>query len=92
MTPDKPLTLIIFENDWCAQCYTQRPIINSIQQKFASELDVKMINVERNAALADKYQIYSAPSLILLKRGQVVEKITRFIEKQPLATVINYYL
>lgn len=90
-TIEKSLTLIAFENDWCAQCYTQRPVIKSIQQKFAADLDVRVINADENPVLTAKYGIYSAPSIVLIKDGQVVEKVLRFINEQQLAAIIRYY-
>ncbi len=86
------LTLISFENDWCAQCYTQRPIVEQIKQTFKNELTVKVVNVATAAALARQYAIQAAPSLVLLRDGEVVEKIPRFIDQSQLTTLINYYL
>jgi thioredoxin 1 len=90
-TTVKPLTLIAFENDWCAQCYTERPVVKNIQQKFAADLDVHLVNADQNPTLTEKYGIYSAPSLVLLKNGEVVEKVSRFVDEQQLTTIISYY-
>ena len=91
-TIDKPLTLINFENDWCAQCYTQRPIINQALQDFSSYLDVQIVNADLHPELANKYNVYSAPSTVLLRDGKIVEKITRFIDQSQLTALIKYYL
>lgn len=55
MADNQSLTLLVFENDWCAQCYTQRPIIKQISQYFYDQLKVQMVNVENDLALADQY-------------------------------------
>lgn len=87
----KQLKLLVFQNDWCAQCYTERPVVRAVQRKF-SELNVKMIDAEEKLNLARKYQIQSAPSLVLLKDNKIVERINRFINQEQLEKVIRYYL
>ncbi|WP_242821434.1 thioredoxin family protein [Weissella koreensis] len=86
------LTLMYFENDWCAQCYTQRPIIKKIKEEYQNELNIEFINAEENAKLANEYDIRSAPSLLLLKDGEVVERVPKFIDKEKLEILIRYYL
>ena len=86
------LTLMYFENDWCAQCYTQRPIIKKIKEEYQNELNIEFLNAEENAKLANEYDIRSAPSLLLLKDGEVVERVPKFIDKEKLEILIRYYL
>ena len=86
------LKLLVFENDWCAQCYTQRPIINALRTKYAEQLKVTIFNVEADPELSADYNIKSAPSIIVKKNGNVVERIPRFIDKEQLETIIRYYL
>lgn len=86
------LRLLAFENDWCAQCYTQRPIVQAVREEFAGQLDVEIVNAEENGTVASKYRVYSAPSLILEKDGQVVERLPRFTDQEQLSTLIRYYL
>lgn len=92
MTPTTGLTLLAFENDWCAQCYTERPVIQQIADEYRGQLTVQSVNVSADTALADRYQVKTAPSVVLVKDGEVVEKIPRFIDHDQLAGVIRYYL
>ena len=86
------LELLVFENNWCAQCYTQRPIIKSLRTEYPEQIDVKTFNVEEKQKLSADYNIKSAPSIIVKKNGNVVERIPRFIDKEQLETIIRYYL
>lgn len=92
ITPAKGLTLLAFENDWCAQCYTERPLVQQIADEYRGQLTVQSVNVTADSTLADKYQVKTAPSVVLVKDGEVVEKIPRFIDHNQLARVIRYYL
>lgn len=86
------LTLLFFKNDWCVQCYTQAPIVKLIARRYANDLAVKVINIDQEIALAVSYQIYAAPSMILFKNNQIVERIPRFVTQEQLDTIIKYYL
>lgn len=92
MTKTSQLTLIAFENNWCAQCYTERPVVDDIAAKFSAQLIVKKVNADEGPQLAQKYNVQSAPTVILIKDGDVVEKIPRFIDRQQLEAIIRYYL
>lgn len=90
---DKPkLKMLAFENDWCAQCYTERPIIRRLATKYHDQLDVEVVNADNNPLVAKKYNVLTAPSIILIKNGELVEQISRFIDQNQLETVIRYYL
>lgn len=91
-TLSSKLTLLAFENDWCAQCYTERPIIHKIAEEYVGQLMVQSVNVTTDTKLSDLYKIKTAPSIVLIKDGSVVEKITRFIDHDQLDRVIRYYL
>lgn len=91
-TPSSKLTLLSFENDWCAQCYTERPIIQKVAEEYAGQLLVQSVNVTTDTTLSDLYKIKTAPSIVFIKDGLVVEKITRFIDYDQLDRVIRYYL
>lgn len=92
MVKQAKLTLLVFENDWCAQCYTQRPIIRALSKKYSSKIDVQLIKIQDNPELAEQYQLFSAPSMVLLVNGQVVERVTRFIDANQLNTLVRYYM
>ncbi|MCD7086513.1 thioredoxin family protein [Limosilactobacillus fastidiosus] len=49
-------------------------------------------NVEADPELSADYNIKSAPSIIVKKNRNVVERIPRFIDKEQLETIIRYYL
>ena len=68
----KPL-LLDFYADWCGPCRMVSPIIEEI----ASERDdviVGKVNVDLEPELAGAFKIYSIPTLIVLKNGEIINK------------------
>ncbi len=67
------LILIDFWAPWCAPCRMMAPILNDV----ANELDnafVGKLDVEKNQAIASKYQVRSIPTLILFKNGKEIDR------------------
>ncbi|WP_233995422.1 MULTISPECIES: thioredoxin domain-containing protein [Lactobacillaceae] len=74
-TIDKTLTLINFENNWCAQCYTQRPIINKISHDFNSYLNVRVVNSDAHPELAKNTMFIPHPVLFCCVMEKSLKKL-----------------
>ena len=71
----KKTVLLDFYADWCGPCRMVSPIIDEIAKERQDVLVAK-INVESNADLADEYKVYSIPTLVVLKNGKVVKRVS----------------
>lgn len=69
---EKPV-LLDFYADWCGPCRMVLPIVDEIAQENP-EVKVCKVNVDEEAELAAKYQVYSIPSLFVLKNGQIANQ------------------
>lgn len=69
---EKPV-LLDFYADWCGPCRMVLPIVEEIAQENP-EVKVCKVNVDEEAELAAQFQVYSIPSLFVLKNGQVVNQ------------------
>jgi len=63
--------LIDFYADWCAPCRMLAPILKEISQE-RSDIKVVKINVDEAQDLAQRFNIMSIPTLLLLKSGQIM--------------------
>ncbi|MDE1191314.1 MAG: thioredoxin domain-containing protein [Arachidicoccus sp.] len=63
--PIRPVLLEFFA-DWCMPCKTLSPIIDKIENKVNSLIDVKKINIDKEKNLTAEFYIQSVPTLILL--------------------------
>lgn len=90
-TIDSPLKLLVFENDWCAQCYTERKVIHQIADQYHGQVKVSLINGQDHPEIIEQFHVQSAPSLVLIKNHQVVEQIPRFMDQDQLQSLLNYY-
>jgi len=66
--------IIDFYADWCGPCKTMAPVFESLKEEYAGKLEFESVDVEANGALANKYQIVSIPTFVLLRDGEEVSR------------------
>ena len=69
---DKPV-LIDFYADWCGPCRMVAPIIEEIANEN-SDIVVAKVNVDDQPELASEFGVFSIPTLVVMKDGNVVSK------------------
>ena len=74
MNSDKPV-LLDFWAPWCAPCRMVVPVIEEIANERPN-IKVGKINVDEQPELASKFGIMSIPTLVVMKNGKIVTKVS----------------
>ena len=69
---DKPV-LIDFYANWCGPCKMLSPIIDQIADE-RDDVVVAKIDVDKEPELAEKFNVFSIPTLVILKDGEIVHQ------------------
>ena len=69
---DKPVLLDFFAR-WCGPCRMVGPIVEEIAEEN-EHIKVCKVDVDAEPELASPFQVYSIPSLVVMKDGQVVRQ------------------
>lgn len=85
---DKPV-LVDFFADWCGPCKTLGPILKQVKDELEDKVSIIKINVDKNQALASKYQVRGVPTMLLFKNGKQVWRQSGVLQKNEIITVIN---
>ena len=69
------VVLLDFFATWCGPCRMVGPIIDEIAEENEHIL-VGKIDVDKESELASRFQVYSIPTLVVMKDGKVVTQVT----------------
>lgn len=86
------LVLVDFYADWCMPCRMMAPVIEELAKEFAGKVLVGKINVDENPYTADHFQVFSIPTLVVIKSGREVDRIIGFIPKGQVEARLKKYL
>lgn len=84
--------LVDFHADWCGPCKMQDPILEKIAKEIKGKAKIIKIDVDKNQAVASKYQVRSIPTLILFKNGQIMWRQAGVANEDQLLEVIKSQL
>lgn len=81
--------LVDFWAPWCGPCRMVAPTIEAIAEEFKGRVKVGKVNTDENPSIATQYQIQSIPTLMVLKGGQVVNKMMGAQAKEKIVAMIT---
>jgi thioredoxin 2 len=77
---------------WCGPCRFVGPILEDLAREYAGRLKVVKVDVDQNPALAQRFQAFSIPTLVVIRDGRVVDRIVGALPKPQLAVRLTPYL
>lgn len=74
--------LIDFWATWCGPCQMMSPVVDEIAEERQGSLKVCKVNVDEEVELANRFNISSIPTLVLIKGGRVEAVSTGYRPKE----------
>lgn len=85
---NKGIVLVDFFATWCGPCKMTGPIIDQLAEEVKNVKFVK-VDVDQNQELSSQYQIFSIPTFLIFKNGQVVGQFVGAQSKEGFLTEIK---
>jgi thioredoxin 1 len=89
ITNNSKIILALFKNEFCHTCNQVSPVARQVAQQHPDKIDLQEIDISQNPELATKYEVFTLPTFIIIKQGQVIERISGFITKDKLIKKLN---
>jgi len=77
---------------WCGPCRYVSPIIEEIARDYVGKIFFGKLNVDENRRVAMQYGIMSIPTLLIFKKGRLVDQIIGAMPRRMLEPKITRYL
>ena len=84
--------VIDFWAEWCGPCRMMSPIGDELAAAYKGRVLVGKCDVEENDELTMKYGVRNIPTIIFLKKGELVDKQVGACSKEALAAKIEKLL
>lgn len=78
-----------FWAEWCMPCKMFAPVLEELSDELDGSAQFCKVNIDDNPTLAQKYDVAMIPTVIIFKKGQVME---RMVGVQPKGQVLDAVL
>ena len=92
ITKRYPLLVVDCWAEWCAPCRTIAPVIDELARNYKSKAVFGKLNVDENRRTATRFAVTSIPTLLLIKEGELVDRIVGAVPKEQIEAKLRQYL
>jgi thioredoxin 1 len=79
--------LVDFTAEWCGPCRSLGPILDALAKDYAGKVKFVQVDIDESRQTPSNYQIMAVPTLILIKDGKPVDRVTGF---KPKGTLVQH--
>lgn len=89
---NKQPVLVDFHATWCGPCKMMAPELQKFAQNNTGKLRVIKIDIDKNPATAQQFNIQGVPTLILFKEGKVLWRQSGAMSSSQISDAIKSHL
>jgi thioredoxin 1 len=84
--------LVDFWAPWCVPCRQVAPSVEALAEELAGQMKVAKCNTDDAGDVASRYGVFSIPTLLVFKGGEVVDQIVGALPKQAIRAKLEPHL
>jgi len=86
------LVLVDFWASWCAPCRVLLPVLNKLTGELAEQLTLITVDADKETALAERFNVRSLPTVIMLQNGAVVDQFSGALPQAQIRKFLTPYV
>jgi thioredoxin 1 len=83
--------LVDFFAEWCGPCKMMSPILHQVRDNMKDDVRILKLDVDKNPAVADAFQVQGVPTLILFHKGKMVWRQSGVVQANVLENIIRQH-
>jgi thioredoxin 1 len=91
LNAEKPV-LVDFYSDTCIPCKRMAGPLGDVEDEYEDRISVYKVNVNYDEALAEQYQVMSAPTLVVFVNGEEKKRHTGAAGKEQIVELITEFI
>ena len=89
---DSKPVLVDFSAAWCGPCKMLAPILKQVKDKLGDKVKIVKIDVDKNQAIASKFQVRGVPTMIIFKNGKQEWRQSGVLQANDIINILNQYM
>jgi thioredoxin 1 len=86
------LVLVDFWANWCGPCRALAPTIVELAKEYTGKVLIGKLEVDENPATAQRFQVFSIPTMIVFKNGFEAERLVGLCAKNRIVDTLKKHL
>ena len=83
------LVIVDFWAEWCGPCRMQAPILDQLEAEVGSKVKVCKLNVDDHPDIAQRFGVFSIPTIIAFRDGDQISKAVGVQSKEQLIAMLG---
>jgi thioredoxin 1 len=83
------LVFVDFWANWCGPCRALAPTVVELAKEYSGKILIGKLDVDENPATAQRFQVFSIPTMIIFKNGLEAERLVGLCPKNKITETLN---